>query len=199
MPVGGTDPVTDPGQPSPVPGVFPQARLSAVGAGHPRPSPLELRRDGKQPGRHARLPARALHTPRAPAMPARSPACPRATRHDHLTPTDHCNHENHANRFDTELLRWSVESQRCTDRTTAPKPAVHRPRRPQPTSADAVRYASVTSPPGPPTAHKSRRPQAIAATLSTYVLPAQSQILERQPVIRPGPQLAHRRSANRSQ
>jgi integrase len=30
-------------------------------------------------------------------------------------------------------------------------------------SADAVRYTSVTSPPGPPAAHESRRPQAIAA------------------------------------
>ena len=37
------------------------------------------------------------------------------------------------------------------------------------TGADAVRYASVTSPPGPPTAHKSRRPRTIAATLSINV------------------------------
>jgi hypothetical protein len=37
------------------------------------------------------------------------------------------------------------------------------------TGADAVRYASVTSPPGPPTAHKSRRPQAITAALSINV------------------------------
>lgn len=37
------------------------------------------------------------------------------------------------------------------------------------TAADAVRYASVTSPPGPPTAHKSRRPQTITATLSIRV------------------------------
>jgi hypothetical protein len=65
-------------------------------------------------------------------------------------------------------------------------------------SADAVRHASVTSPPGPPTAHKSRRPQAMPAALSRGVYPAQIQVLESQPVIRPGPQLAHKRFANRS-
>lgn len=40
----------------------------------------------------------------------------------------------------------SVESQRCTDRTTAPKPAVHRPRRPRPASAMRPRMPAAMRP-----------------------------------------------------
>jgi len=61
-------------------------------------------------------------------------------------------------------------------------------------SADAVRHASVTSLPGPPSAHKSPRPQAVPAALSGGVYPAQSQILKHRSTIRSGPQLAHRPS-----
>jgi hypothetical protein len=72
----------------------------------------------------------------------------------------------------------SVQSQRLppTARLSGSQ-RLHRPRysvkrqavAPTAMGADAVRYTSVTSPPGPPTAPKSRRPQAIAATLPTNV------------------------------
>jgi hypothetical protein len=47
-----------------------------------------------------------------------------------------------------------AEASGYADRATATRSA-----------ADAVRYTSVTSLPGPPTAHKTRWPQAIAAAL----------------------------------
>src|ERR1700735_4585624 len=73
---GGTDPDTDPGQPSPVPRGLPASPVDAVGAGESRPSPLELRRDGKHPGHRARHPrpprgAGPSHA-RAPADPPRN-------------------------------------------------------------------------------------------------------------------------------
>jgi integrase len=48
----------------------------------------------------------------------------------------------------------------CTDRATTRKPTVGTDRA---TGVAAVRYASVASPPGPPTAHKSPRPPAVRA------------------------------------
>ena len=64
----------------------------------------------------------------------------------------------------------SVESQRCapTARLRGSQ-RLRRPRDGRATPADAVRYTSVTSPPGPPMAHKSRRPRPIAAILSINV------------------------------
>lgn len=54
----------------------------------------------------------------------------------------------------------------CTDRATTRKPTVRTDRA---TGAAAVRYASVASSPGPPTAHKSPPPHAIRAAQPTSV------------------------------
>jgi integrase len=54
----------------------------------------------------------------------------------------------------------------CTDRATTRKPTIRTDRA---TGVAAVRYASVASPPGPPTAHKSPRPQAVRAAQPTSV------------------------------
>ena len=61
--------------------------------------------------------------------------------------------------------RDSAEASGYTDRATAAAAAAAV----RQAFADAVRYTSVTLPPGPPTAHKPRRPQAIKATLLTNV------------------------------
>jgi hypothetical protein len=77
---GGNDPGPNHGQTSPVPGTFPSARLNAVGAGRrARPSPLELRRDGMDPGQ-PRTPATRTATQRgAGRWPARAkPPAPAA-------------------------------------------------------------------------------------------------------------------------
>ena len=72
--VGGSDPGPNHGQPSPVPGTFPPARLNAVGAGRPaRPSPLELHRAGQ-----SRTPAtRTAATWRGAAAGMPAPSRPR--------------------------------------------------------------------------------------------------------------------------
>jgi hypothetical protein len=83
MTVGGTsDPVRNPGQPSPVPGVFPLARLNAVGqagAGRARLSYVGTgsSRDTR-PGHPRALPGAGPS-----AMPRTRPAPPAPARHAH--------------------------------------------------------------------------------------------------------------------
>jgi hypothetical protein len=69
-----------------------------------------------------------------------------------------------------DLLNQQIDHVLDSVSESGPCPSVgsQRLHRPQP-GADAVRYSSVTFPPGPPMAHKSRRPQTISATLSINV------------------------------
>ena len=120
MPVGGTDPGTDHGQPSPTPGFFSQARLNAVGAGRHGRARLSYagKRSSRASGPAARAPARRRGLQHARTGPARRRIPGHAHRGSHSKHYSAASLANNATRLDGSPLTlvrgrpW--ERRRCT-------------------------------------------------------------------------------------
>ena len=95
--VGGSDPGPNHGQPSPVPGTFPPARLNAVGAGGPR-GRARLSYIGRDsPGDPGHPHRRHLARRGPPACPRQAAPAPQQANPEQNLRSGSPNHQNHQN------------------------------------------------------------------------------------------------------